>query len=445
MSRSDGTPEERIARSIADVVGDGCVVFARRSGVLRPVAVAHRDRERRDLFAHALASEPGTADPSWAAHALRKNLAFRLRHAHAAAAVSADRDVALDVAAAIVAPLRIPRASGRVVVAFRDSLDFGYSPQELGRVEQLAAGASPQELLRPHPAGAPAAAPSDRALEHAPAAVWATDAQGLTTYVNHAACQLAGAPESVLLGRPLSAFVDVHAALHHPVVSTPERRDQILTRADGGEFWVSLASAPLADSRGAPLGHVHTLVEVGERRGLEVAARLRASAYEAVADFAEVALAGEDFSVLAQEAVAIAADALGADYAALAHVGPLRATCTVRAVRGWPRQLVGLERELPERSPANLCLDEDQPVVVRDFAELEHLERGEEATRIAARSCVCASVGDRLGILTAHSRMPGAFSEQDLSFLGLLTAVLAVRWEPFPAAASAPLAALPVQ
>jgi PAS domain S-box-containing protein len=425
MSASEVQIAERVARVVTDVVGDGCAVLrvGANSGV-EAVTVTHRDAERRAELSALVAGDH--APRPWLSHSLAKDLAFRLRHGDAAAAVSPAHGRMLDVSAAVVAPVRLAR--DMVVVAFRDSCDFGYSVDDQRRVDQLAGGASVAETLRAAETGGGKPTPA-RALELAPAAVWVTDSAGTTTFVNHAGCQLAGAAEPELVGRRLTEFVDTHAAQPYASVGTSQPRDQIFTRPDGGELWVSIQSAPLSDRDGISHGTIHTLTEVGERRALEVAARLRASAYEAVADFAEVALAGEDFSVLAQEAVSIAADALGADYAALAEVGPARSYCTLRAARGWPRNLVGERFPLPERSAANLCLDDDGPVVVRDYAACEHLERGTRAEKIAARSCVCVAVGERAGVLSAHSKMPGAFSEQDLSFLGLLTAVLASRWE----------------
>jgi PAS domain S-box-containing protein len=428
-----------VARAVANVVGDGCVVFVAhgRGRRLYPAAVAHRDRERQELLELLLEEKPRALRDGWAGQALAKNMSFRLRHMEAAEAVSPAHGADLGVTAAALAPLRAGGAPAGVVVALRDSCDFAYSADEQRRVEQLAAAAPTEGVLRGADRRA-GAARSGRALEQAPAGVWVTDPGGMTTYVNHAACALAGVPEAVLIGEPMADFLDGEAKAS-PLAATADRRDQVLTRADGREVWVSVASAPLSDVDGLGEGWIHTIIEVGERRAVEVAARLRASSYEAVADFAEVAFAGEDFGVLAQEAVVIAADSLGADYVALAEVGPRRTICTPRALHGWPRELLGTSVPLHERSPANLCLDEDRPVVVRDFAALEHLERSGPADQIAARSCMCVSVGNGVGVLSAHSMTPGGFEGQDLSFLSLLTAALGARWQ--PAANDAPYAA----
>lgn len=428
MSKSElPAAANHVARAVAELVGDACLVLLadENRDTLRPAAVAHRDRERRDALSVLTSSARAVSD-DWAGNAFVKNIAFRLRHADAAAVVSREHGIRLNVAAAVIAPLRIDGEPAGVVIAFRDSLDFAYSREDARRVEQLAAGAGPAGVGRVEPSSASAPDPG-RIVEHAPVALWATDADGLTTYVNQSACELAGIPAGAVLGAPLAAFLDRDAG----------GRDQILTCPDGRELWVSVTSNAISDTEGRPQGTVYSLAEVGTRRSAEITTRLRASALEAVADFAEVALSGEDFGVLAEEAIAIAAETLSADYAALAEISPGRATCVPRALRGWPRELLGQTLPLPERSPAALCLDEDGPVVVRDLAMLEHVECGPAAAQIRARSCVCVAIGDGTGVLSVHSKMPGAFSSQDLSFLGLLTATLAARWRPVAEAAPA--------
>jgi PAS domain S-box-containing protein len=400
--------------------------------VLHPVAVAHRDRERRAELSALLMSAPRQLREGWAGQALIKNLAFRLRHADAAGAVSPEHGIDLNVAAAALAPVRLGERRGAgVAVAFRDSCDFGYSADDQQRVELLAAGASPAAAVRPELSD-DLAPDWQRTLEHAPAGIWATDTHGLTSYVNHAACELAGAPEAALVGNPVSdsLILDAHP---HPLTPSAERCDRILTRMDGRELWVSISSAPLVDHFGRSHGWVHTIWDITERREREVAARLRASAFEAVADFTEIALAGEDFAVLTQEAVALTADLLGADYVALGEVEPSRETTTILAVHGWPSAHAGMRIPLPDRCPAALCLDEERPIVVRDAPMLDKIEWPESTVAIKPRSCVSASIGAGVGFISAHSRMPGAFSDQDFSFLGLMTAALAARWQPVAA------------
>jgi hypothetical protein len=255
--------------------------------------------------------------------------------------------------------------------------------------------------------------------------VWVTDPAGKTTYVNHAACELAGAPSSLLLG---SRIADFFEGVPLPLVADP--LDQRFRRPDGSSVWVNIVTAALTDDHGYSLGIVRTLTDVSDRRDVEVAARMSAATYGAIAELTEMALAGEEFAVLADEAVGLVADLLGAEYVSLGEIGPGRETVVPRAVYGWPRELIGACLPMPELSACRLCLDEDGPVVIRDYGELERLEVGELVERGEVRSGFFVRVAGGAGVLCAHSPRIAAFARQDVAALGLLTSVLGARWEP---------------
>ena len=417
---------ERTAEAVANVVGDGCVVrlYDAASGGLEAAAVAHRDRVQRARLRGLLDGPALSADVGWVADAYQKDVAFRLRNDAAADAAGGPQAVA-EVQAAVAAPFRLDGWRAGVVVALRDSTDFAYSFAEQRLVEELAAGAD--LLIRaPSPVrelGGPSTAV--RILEGAPGAVWVTDPAGRTTYVNHAACELVRSPSSGLAGAHISDFLEGESS-----GLTDEAVDVLLWRRDGTAVWVSVLAAPLMDDAGRTLGTVRTLTDVGERRGVEVSARMSAAAYTAVAELTEMALGGAEFAVLADEAVALTADLIGAEYVSLAEVSPLREVCVPRAVHGWPREAIGARFELTELSAARLCLDDDGPVVIRDYAAHDKLDIGEHAARAQARSAFFVRIARGAGVLTAHSPRVAAFSHEDLSSLRLLTSVLGARWEP---------------
>jgi hypothetical protein len=199
-----------------------------------------------------------------------------------------------------------------------------------------------------------------------------------------------------------------------------------------------VVTAPLTDDAGHALGTVRTLTDVGERRSVEVAARMSAAVHGAIAELTELALAGEDFQVLADEAVGLVADLLGAEYVSLGEIGPTRETVVPRAVHGWPRELIGAAFPVTELSALRLCLDEDDPVVISDYSALERLEVGELVERGEVCSGFFVRVAGGAGVLSAHSPRTGAFAREDLAALGLLTSVLSARWQP----RLAPLAAV---
>jgi PAS domain-containing protein len=419
---------ERAAETIANAVGDGCVVrlYDASTGGLEAAAVAHRDRERRRALSALLDSPALSPDLGWAADAFRRNVAFRLRHEAAVEAMGSSASFE-GVHAVVAAPFHVAGQRAGVVVALRDSSDFAYSLSEQQIVQELAA--APSSAV----AGVPGLGSAARILELAPGAVWVTDRTGTTTYVNHAACQLAHAPSSALVGARMDELFG-----GAPLPVTADGLDQRLQRPDGTSVWVNVVTAPLTDDAGHALGTVRTLTDVGERRSVEVAARMSAAAYGSIAELTELALGGEEFQVLADEAVGLVADLLGAEYVSLGEIGPTRETVVARAVHGWPRELIGASFPVPELSAVRLCLDEDDPVVIDDYSALDRLDVGEFVQRGEVCSGFFIRVARGAGVLSAHSPRTGAFAREDLTALGLLTSVLSARWQP----RLAPLAAV---
>ena len=426
---------ERIAKRVADLVGDGCIVRIAdfKDDTLRVAAVAHRDLARREqLGVVADALQPLRS--GWPGQALAKNLAFRVEHAQAEDVVGAVAPFSAPVHAAIVAPLRRGGEAVGTVVALRDSVDLPYSLREQQLVEQLVLDEddAPGAITHEPDAG--------RLLEHAAAGLWATDLEGVTTFVNEAVSEMLGVPASELVGAPMADYLDEEPALIHARLSPRvERQDHRLVRPDGSEIWVSMTSTPLSDADGRRTGTVSTLSEISERKRMEVELRLRAAAQEAVAELAERALEGEDLDSLMQRAALSAADILGAEYATIAEVTPGRDDVVPRVVVGWHRSNVGRRFAIPENSPTDLCLDDDQPVVIGDFDRVEALRTGVMARQAHARSAVCVAIAGGAGVFALTSPRADAFAGQDLSFLGSLASVLASRWRTEPA----PLAAVP--
>jgi PAS domain S-box-containing protein len=437
MEETDRGVAERTAKAITDLVGDGCVVrIADRAGATLPVAaVEHRDSWRRDQLA-ALVDVPGPPlATGWPGQALTKNLAFRVEHEQATDAVDCGVADAGSVYAAIVAPLRCEGQAIGTIVALRDSADVPYSLREQQLVEELTLEG--MEGIEPFPGTVPEA---NRLLEHSAAGVWATDLDGVTTYINEAVCALVRVPASELLGVTMSEYLDEEPQLIHARLSPMvERQDHRLLRPDGTEVWVSMTSTPLCDARGRRTGTVSTLAEISDRKRLEVELRLRAAANEAVAELAERALAGDDVESLMQMAAASAADLLGAEYAAVAEVGPGRTDVVPRVVVGWEPSLVGRRIAIPENSATELCLDDDEPFVIGDYEAVGAIRRGMLARRVKARSAACVAIAGGAGVLAVTSPRAQAFNSCDVSFLRSLAAVLGSRWTVSPA----PLAAVP--
>ena len=426
---------ERIAKRVTDLVGDGCIVRIANfdDGTLHVAAVSHREAAHREQLG-ILADAPQPLESGWSGQAFTKNLAFRVEHARADDAVGAVAPFSTPVHAAIVTPLRVGGEPVGTVVALRDSVDLPYSLREQQLVEQLVL----DEEDAPGPAaGVPDAA---RLLEHAAAGLWATDLDGVTSYVNEAVSEMVGVPASELVGAPMADYLDEEPALIHARLNPRvERQDHRLVRPDGSEIWVSMTSTPLSDAEGRRTGTLSTLSEISERKRLEVDLRLRAAAQEAVAELAERALAGDDLDALMERAALSAADILGAEYATIAEVTSGRDDVVPRVVHGWHPSVVGRHFPIPENSPTDLCLDDDEPVVIGDFGRVRAIRTGVMAREAHARSAVCVAIAGGAGVFALTSPRADAFAGQDLSFLSSLAAVLASRWRTEPA----PLAAVP--
>ncbi len=426
---------ERIAKRVTDLVGDGCIVRIANfdDGTLHVAAVSHREAARREQLG-ILADAPQPLVGGWSGQAFAKNLAFRVDHARADDAVGAVAPFSTPVHAAIVTPLRVGGEPVGTVVALRDSVDLPYSLREQQLVEQLVL----DEEDAPGPtAGEPDA---ERLLEHAAAGLWAADLDGVTSYVNEAVSEMVGVPASELVGAPMADYLDEEPALIHARLNPKvERQDHRLVRPDGSEIWVSMTSTPLSDAEGRRTGTLSTLSEISERKRLEVDLRLRAAAQEAVAELAERALAGDDLDALMERAALSAADILGAEYATIAEVTSGRDDVVPRVVHGWHPSVVGRHFPIPENSPTDLCLDDDEPVVIGDFGRVRAVRTGVMAREAHARSAVCVAIAGGAGVFALTSPRADAFAGQDLSFLSSLATVLASRWRTEPA----PLAAVP--
>lgn len=427
----DQASVEATARAVTNLVGDGCIVrlLTAERRELCTVAVDHRDRGRREEMRGLLEQPAEGASAGWARQAIDKNISLRVDHAAAAAAVGAT-PAALPIHSAVLAPLRQHGEPVGVVIALRDSFHSPYTLREQQLVERLVVGGG---CIYERPAAAEddaAGPPADRVLEHAPAGIWVTGLDGVTTYVNEAVTALVGLPASDLVGVPMARFMDEPPRmLEARLAQDCERLDHRITRPDGVETWASVSSGPLTDGDGRRWGTVSTLNEISSRKQVDVELRLRAAANEAVAELAEWALDGESVDMLVHSVAATTADILGSEYASVGEVTSDGEMFVPRAVVGWDPRTLGQSFVLPEHGPGRLALDDDQPVVIADYNEVTALEQGAIPLAANIRSAVFLGIRGNLGLICAHSPRPRAFAGRNLSFLCSMANVLAARWE----------------
>lgn len=439
---------QRTARVVRDLVGDGCVVrlHDRRERALRVAAVDHREGHRRDALAPLLESPAVAVEAGWAGHCFSKNLPFRLEGVQAAEAAWGDEMHALglepELSGAIVAPLRFRGEVVGVVTALRDTERLPYTLRDQYLAEELAVDDAPPE--DPAPAlervGLLGEGDALRVLEHAPTGIWVTSNIGETTFINERVSQLLGRPSSEVLGNRMGDFLDGEPRLVAGGIALhqEERSDRRLTRPDGVHAWVGLVSHPLVDEQGRRRGTVTTVVEATERKQTEIALRLRAAAGEAVSEIAQRALAGEGLESLLAAAAEAAGDIVGADGGGICEVVPDSEIAIPLAIFGFKHGTIGAPIPLPHNSPGSLSLDDDEPVIVTDFASDTRPEAPARVTEHQLRSAAYARIAGGAGFIGMYSFTPRAFGRHEAAFLGTLASVLTSRWDRPPATAPAP-------
>lgn len=438
-----------VARRVADAVGDGCVVRLHDpvAGVVRTVAVAHRGRDEQ---------RPACPDQSdrdgWTGQVLGTGRPVRLARLPAQPRlrrVLADCRVEERVGAVVIVPLRLGGAVIGTVTAFRSPGAVPYTLREQMLVESVVgralrrSGAEPAagdgatsapapaggdrdatSTLAPGVGGGPAGSPAavELLLQRSDAAVWATDLTGRTLFVTPAMSELLALPAGDVAGLPMADFIDVPPlSLTGMVPDEPERGDRRLRRADGTWLWLQTSSTPLLDTGGRRRGTLTTVAEVTERKISEVALRMRLDATRGLLRLVGEVLRGHDRAELLTASVAVAAELLDAWRVGVFELGD-DGLLRLRAAHGWPRSALG-RNELPAlRSPAELALRSDEPLVVRDLSRWELLVRTESITEEVGSGC-WIGIGGR-GVLAVLEREPRAFSADEVDLLVSLAEAL---------------------
>ncbi|RZS52262.1 diguanylate cyclase [Sphaerotilus mobilis] len=111
-----------------------------------------------------------------------------------------------------------------------------------------------------------------RIVETAGEGVWQVDEAGRTTLANEAMARMLGAAPELLVGRSMFDFVDpsdrpaVQAMLRARAGQESERSEIRFLRVDGHDVWTEVASCPIADADGRPIGTLAMVTNATERR-----------------------------------------------------------------------------------------------------------------------------------------------------------------------------------
>lgn len=292
----------RAAREGAEIVGDACVVWrvvddGRR---LEPAATHHRDHRLRhalEAFLHQATLEP---DSHWAGQVAWHGAPVRLRKARVSE-LGIDPGVGMRRAHALVVPVLDRGRTVAVIAALRETREPLYSLREevvLRRVGVKTAArlgvqfghwrrsgdgegngngnGSIDGNGKPPLDGPGWAPPPSWLMDHVDVGIWITDRHGVTTYVNNSMTELLGVPSPAVVGRSMGDFLDdLPQMVRGEYCTEAERCDRRLTQPDGRHLWLEMTSSPLVDDDGRRRGTLNTVIDVTDRKKVELAARQR--------------------------------------------------------------------------------------------------------------------------------------------------------------------------
>jgi PAS domain S-box-containing protein len=429
-----------LAREVADVLGDVCVVrLLDGSSTLTAMAVHQRVPSSLPAVAALDAGPPLDVRAGWNGQAVRKNTPVRLPEATWEELSGSPAEAGSDPRRmrGLIAPLRGREGVIGTVTVARDISEQPYSLAEQRHLERVLARAGGE--LAPHVSGVSASLPAvagsvpppsaQRMLELSAAGVWVTDRKARTVYMSAAASELLGRPATEVEGRPMGDFLDdvpqsVYGALHPAV----EHGDHEIVRPDGTGIWAAIRSAPWLDDDGRWCGTINSVVDITERKEAEIRLRLRANAERTIAELSMRALRGEPLEELMQEAVEAISEVLGLDYVS---IGEWLEPCRMRmlsSVGYYDDELASLaEFEVPASRPQRLAADIGEPVVIRDYDSGAAFGRVTTLERKRVVSSVYVPIASH-GVIGAHSTTPRDFDAEETEFVEAIAGLVAARW-----------------
>ena len=418
---------ESVAASVTRLVGDGCVIrrLHPSSGALRAIAGDHRDPDQR-LDLALLARGPDLRPPAggWLRQSLGSNSVVHLTE------LGPDdlRDLGLPADQRIGDVMIVPiAATPAVIVAVRDRVSGAYTATERSVLQRIAAAAALGLAPPFSPIG------MARQLELVSSAVWVTDACGVTTYVNQAACLLVGLPAERLLGVPIAEFIDgVDVQPGQGRFFGEEPVERAVVRDDGATQWLSVAARPLFSPLGKREAILYTLLDITDRHRHETELRMRLDAEQALSGFAELLIVEDEPNRILTSAVELIAEQFEAPLVTAVAVARDRSEVEPLAVAG---RLGDLEPdrwrarcELPAASATMAAIEAGEAVRVSDFDAESIYSPGPIARSASARSAACAPISGGAGCLAVlHTEAQGV-CDGELELLETVARMVSKRW-----------------
>ena len=269
-----------------------------------------------------------------------------------------------------------------------------------------------------------------------PDGILVVDRAGTIVLANPRACQLFGYPEPEFLGMSVDLLVPerlrgTHAAQREGYAARPQLRQMGAglslcgRRRDGSEFPAEIALSP-ADRNDVFIAAVRDISELVRTK--QAARRGRYSGY--VARFGMEALAHVDFERLLLAAPTLIREAMEVDAVAILRLTPDRSRAVLAAASGIPEEAhAAIEvPTLDARFLAGYVTQRRAAVASADYRAESRFDVPEVFKRLGLHAVAAVPLFDRdkaIGLISARSREPRDFGEDDVNFLQAIANVLA--------------------
>ncbi len=193
--------------------------------------------------------------------------------------------------------------------------------------------------------------------------------------------------------------------------------------------WIESRGRVLRSAEGGAACMTGTCQDITAHMNAEAELALRARQQEAVAQLGERALAGAERDEVFAEAVRIAAEMTGADFAEILELSQDRDTLERRAGHGWHDDLSGQFAATSEADTQDgMTLRSKMPLQVTDFAMDDRFTLPERLARHGVQSGATVMIpgteGNPFGILAVYCKKVHCTSATDVRFLQSIANVL---------------------
>jgi PAS domain S-box-containing protein len=311
----------------------------------------------------------------------------------------------------------------------------GPLPQELGWVDAATHLAA---IAIGHEAAAQALRRSEahyrRIADTAHEGIWLLDRTGRTLFANRRLAEILRCGPGELAGAAIFDFLDpaarpeVERKLAAPLGGAPEQHDVRLHCPDGTDVWAIVASSPVSDDDGRPVGTLAMVTDITERKEAEARIRRIARLYAVSSSVNEAIVRVRDTQELYERACRIAVEE---GLLRLAWVGlydearrTLRPVARFGAADGYVDHItLSMDDALMNQGPAGRALRTGAWAVEDDIASASSFYWKDEALARGLRSCAAfpLTIHDRpVGVLLLYADRPGYFRDDELRVLGAL-------------------------